>query len=93
MFPGAVDPDVVDGLVARAAAALRVLPGYRSMTTSVDALMGPSARAGGASRIMEADFATLDEALSALHDPGFLQVRSAIESFEPTLLLYELAML
>ena len=62
MFPGTVDPSVVDALVARAAAVLRVLPGYQSMTTSVDALMGPSARAGGAGRIMEADFATLDDA-------------------------------
>jgi hypothetical protein len=93
MFPAAVDPFIVDDLVARAASRLRVLPGYQSMTTSVEALMGPSAKAGGVSRIMETDFATLDDALAALHDPGFQEVRSTIEALEPTILLYELSKL
>jgi hypothetical protein len=91
MFPTGVDIALAEDLVARAAAQLRVLPGYQSMTSSIGALMGPSAKAGAASCIMEADFATLEDALSALHDPGFQEVRSAIESFEPTLLLYELS--
>ena len=93
MFPAGVDPAVVDDLVARSASRLRLLPGYQGMTASAGALMGPSAKAGAASCIMEADFTTLDDALSALHEPGFQEVRSAIETFQPTLLLYELSKL
>ena len=51
--------------------------------------MGPSARAGGVSRILEADFATLDDALAALHDDAFQEVKSIIESLGTTLFLYE----
>ena len=53
--------------------------------------MGPSARAGKIGRIMEADFATLDDALEALHDDAFAEVKSATESFGSTLFLYELS--
>lgn len=52
--------------------------------------MGPSARSGDFSRVMEAaDFATVDDAL-ALHDEAFQEVWPAIESLGPMLLLYEL---
>lgn len=91
MFPAAADPSLIDSLVERAAAALRRLRGFQTVTTSVDALMGPSARSGDFSRLMEADFATVDDALAALHDEAFQGVRAAIESLGPTLLLYELA--
>jgi hypothetical protein len=90
MFPTTADPGLVDDLVERTAARFRQLPGYRSITTSVDALMGPSARAGVASRIMEATFTSVDDALSALNVVDFQEVRSRIEALEPTLLLYEL---
>src|SRR6187200_48328 len=91
MFPTTADPKLVDDLVERTAARFKQLPGYQSITTSVDALMGPSARAGVASRIMEATFTSVDDALSALHDTNFQEVRSRIESLEPTLLLYEVS--
>ena len=74
-----------------AAAVFRQRSGFHSVTTSVDALMGPSARAGGVSRILEADFATLDDALAALHDDAFQEVKSTIESLGTTLFLYELS--
>ena len=91
MFPTTADPMLVEDLVQRTAARFKKLPGYQSITTSVDALMGPSARAGVVSRIMEASFGSLDDALSALDDTGFDEVRTSIESLEPTLLLYEVA--
>lgn len=40
---------------------------------------------------MEATFTSADDALSALNDVSFQEVRSSIESLEPTLLLYEVA--
>ena len=60
-------------------------------TTSVDALMGPGARAGEVSRILELDFATLDDALAALHDDAFQEVKSITESLGTRLFLYELS--
>ena len=80
---------LVDDIVERAAAVFKQRSGFRSVTTSVDALMGPSARDGEVSRILEADFATLDDALAALHDDAFQEVKSIIESLGTTLFLYE----
>jgi len=82
---------LVDDIVERAAAVFRQRSGFHSVTTSVDALIGPSARAGGVGRILEADFATLDDALAALHDDAFQEVKSTIESLGTTLFLYELS--
>jgi len=89
MYPTSADPMLVDDVVERAAAVFKQQPGFHSVTTSVDALMGPSARAGEVSRILEADFATLDDALAALHDDAFQEVKSIIESLGTTLFLYE----
>ena len=80
---------LVDDIVERTAAVFKQRPGFHSVTTSVDALMGPSARAGEVSRILEADFATLDDALAALHDDAFQEFKSIIESLGTTLFLYE----
>ena len=88
-YPTSADPLLVDDIVERTAAGFKQRPGFRSVTTSVDALMGPSARAGEVSRILEADFATLDDALAALHDDAFQEVKSITESLGATLFLYE----
>ena len=84
MFPRSADPAVVDELVERAAAVYRKCSGFRSVTASVDALMGPGAKAGEIGRIMEADFDTLDEALAVLHAGDFQEVKAAIESLAST---------
>jgi len=39
IFPTTADPRLVDDLIERTAARFRQLPGYQSITTSVDALM------------------------------------------------------
>ena len=80
---------LVDELVVRAAATYRTCWGFRSVTASVDALMGPDAKVGGVGRIMEADFDTLDDALAVLHAEEFQGVKAAIESLGTTLFLYE----
>ena len=89
MFPRSADPVLVAGLVERAAAEYKRSPGFRSVTTSVDALMGPSAKDGGIGRIMEVDFDTLDNALAVLHTDGFQEVKATIESLAATLFLSE----
>ena len=89
MYPTSADPLLVDDIVERTAAAFKQRSGFHSVTTSVDALMGPSARAGEVSRILEADFATLDDALAALHDDAFQEVKSTTESLGTTMFLYE----
>ena len=89
MYPTSADPLLVDDIVERTAAVFKQRSGFHSVTTSIDALMGPSARAGEVSRILEADFATLDDALAALHDDAFQEVKSTIESLGTTLFLYE----
>jgi len=90
-YPTSADPVLVDDVMERTAAVFKQRSGFHSVTTSVDALMGPSARAGEVSRILEVDFATLDDALAALHDDAFQEVKSITESLGTTLLLYELS--
>ena len=89
MYPASADPLLVDDIVERMAAVFKQRSGFHSVTTSVDALMGPSARAGAVSRILEADFATVDDALAALQDDAFQEVKSITESLGTTLFLYE----
>ena len=91
MYPTSADPLQVADVIERTAAVFKQRSGFHSVTSSVDALMGPSARAGEVSRILEADFATLDDALAALHDDTFQEVKSITESLGTTLLLYELS--
>ena len=91
MYPTSVDPLLVDDVVERTVVVFKQRSGFHSVTTSVNALMGPSARAGEVSRILEADFATLDDALAALHDDAFQEVKAITESLGTTLLLYELS--
>lgn len=89
MFPKSADPSLVDDLVERTAAVFRQGSGFRSITASVDALMGPSAKAGEFGRIMEADFDTLDDALAVVQGESFRDVMAAAESLGPTIFLFE----
>ena len=80
---------LVEEIVRRAAAAYKTCSGVRAVTTSVDALLGPGARAGEIARVMEADFETLDDALAVLHVESFRPIKEAIEATGSTVLLYE----
>jgi len=91
MYPSSADPVLVDDLVERTAAVFKQRAGFRSVSTNVDALMGPSARAGEVRRLLEVDFATLDDALAALHHDSFQEVKSITESLGTKLFLYELS--
>jgi hypothetical protein len=51
--------------------------------------MGPAAKAGEAGRILEADFATLDDAMTALQAEAFQDVSAATEALGSTIYLFE----
>jgi hypothetical protein len=89
MFPKVASPVEVDALIQSIDSALRASPGHRSTTCSVDALMGPAARVGEVGRILEADFATLDDAMAALQAEGFQDVKAATEALGSTIFLFE----
>jgi hypothetical protein len=82
---------LIDSLVERAAAALRQLMGFPAVTTSADALMEPSATSGDFSRVVEADFATVDDAKAALQDEAFQGGAGSDRIARTMLSLYELA--
>lgn len=93
MFPQSADPLLVDEVVKRIAQLFRQAPGFRAITTSVDALMGPGAKAGQFGRILESDFDTLDEALDVVNSDDFREVAAAAEALGPTIFVFEVASL
>ena len=89
IFPKTADPALVEDLVQRSAAAFKASAGFLRATTSVDALMGPSARAGEHGVILEADFESLEDALAALNSDSLGADKERTESLQPVLLLFE----
>ena len=89
LYPASADPARVDGFVRRSTEIFKRSPGFRSSTTSVDALMGPGAKDGAVGRVVVADFDTLEDALGALQSEAFLQIVPAGEQLNPTHYLFE----
>ncbi|HYJ70462.1 MAG TPA: hypothetical protein VEX15_22645 [Nocardioidaceae bacterium] len=89
LYPTSADPAQVEELVERTAAAFKQSPGFRSFTTSVDALMGPGARDREVGRVVVVDFDTLDDALSALKAETFQETRTATEELGTRHFLFE----
>jgi hypothetical protein len=89
MFPQSAGQAEVDALIDAMASSLRGSRGNRSITRSVGALMGPGAQAGEAGWIVEADFATLEEAMAALDADDFQEVKATIEGLTSTIFLFE----
>ena len=89
MYPKSADPARVEEIVQRSTAVFRQRDGFRSCTTSVDALMGPGARGGEFARVVVVDFDTLEDALGALQSDAFADVRTASEQFGPIHYLFE----
>ena len=88
-FPKSADVADVDGMVDAIAQAMKAGPGFRSITSSVGALMGPGAEAGQAARIVEVDFETLEGVMAALQDERFQDTAAATEALGTTIFLYE----
>lgn len=89
MFPKAADPAEVDALIDSIASSFRASVGSRPITHSIGALMGPGARAGEAGWILEADFATLEDAMTALQAEDFQEPRTRTETLGSTIFLFE----
>jgi hypothetical protein len=89
MYPKSADPLAVAGLIERTVAAFKASQGFLAATTSVDALMGPSARSGDFGRILEVDFETLEDALAAVGSEALADTKAQVEALQPMLLLYE----
>jgi hypothetical protein len=89
MFPKSASPVEVDALIEGIASSFSASAGFQAMTRSAGALMGPGAKAGQVGWILEADFASLDDVMAALHAEGFLDVKAATESVGTTIFLFE----
>lgn len=89
LYPTSADPGRVAEIVERTAEAFHQSPGFRSFTTSVDALMGPGARDGHVGRVVVVDFDSLDDALGALKADSFQETRTATEELGATHFLFE----
>lgn len=91
MFPKSASPTDVDALIEGIASSLKARVGSQPITRSVGSLMGPGAHAGEAGWILEADFPTLEDAMTALDAEEFQDVKAAAETLTSTIFLFEVA--
>ena len=91
LFPSAMDRDAVERIAAAdLATAFRGSNGFRSLSVSVGPLMGPGAREGEISCVVEATFESLDTALAAIMAPSFEETKTKIEAVGVRIYLFEL---
>lgn len=65
--------------------------GSLAVTRSIGPLLGPGAKAGQAGWILEADLATLEDAMGALGDEAFRDLKARAEALTSMIFLYEVA--
>ena len=90
MFPDSADPVEVDALIEGIASSFKASAGSEPITRSAGSLMGPGARAGASGWILEADFASLEDAMTALHADDFQEVKARTERLGSTIFLFEI---
>ena len=91
IFPSSADAAVVERIVTEDLAPhFRNSVGFRSLSISLGALMGPGAQDGGASVVVEATFESLDSALGAISAPDFEPTAATVESLGAVIYLFEL---
>jgi hypothetical protein len=90
MFPKSADPAEVDALVQSIASSFRSSAGCEAVNRSEGALMGPGAQAGEAGSILEADFRTLEDAMTALDATDFQEVATRVEALTSSIFLFEI---
>lgn len=90
MFPKAAEPAEIDVLIDRIASSFRSSAGCAAITRSDGALMGPGVQAGETGWILEADFHTLEDAMTALDAEGFRDLGSRVEALTSSIFLFEL---
>lgn len=89
MFPKSADPMEVDALIEGIASSFKAGAGSQPITRSVGSLMGPGAKAGEAGWILEANFSTLEDAMTALHAEDFQDPKVRTEAMGSTIFLFE----
>ena len=89
LFPKSADPVDVDALIESIASSFKASAGSQPITRSVSSLMGPGAKAGEAGWILEADFPTLEDAMTALHAEDFQEAKASTETLGSTIFLFE----
>ena len=89
MFPKSADPAEVGTLIEGIASSFKASAGSHPITRSLGSLMGPGAKAGEAGWIFEADFPTLEDAMSALAAEGFHDAKARTEALGSTIFLFE----
>jgi hypothetical protein len=90
MFPKSAGSAEVDALIEGISSSFKASAGSRPITRSVGALMGPGAQAGEAGWILEADFLTLEDAMTALDAEDFQDLKATAETLTSTIFLFEL---
>ncbi len=90
MFPKSAGPAQVDALTDAIASSFKASAGSQPITRSVGSLMGPGAQAGEAGWILEADFPTLEDAMTALDADDFQDVKATTETLTSTIFLFEI---
>ena len=90
LFPKSADPAELDALIERIASSFRSSAGCEAITRSEGALMGPGAQAGEVGWVLEADFRTLEDAMTALDAKGFQEVAAKVEALTSSIFLFEI---
>ena len=91
MFPKSSAPAEVDALIQGIASSFRSSAGSEPITRSIGSLMGPGAQSGEAGWILEADFPTIEDAMTALDADDFQGVKAKAEALTTTIFLFEIA--
>jgi hypothetical protein len=89
MFPRPADSVEVDALIEGIASSFRTSADSQPITRNVGALMGPGAQVGEAGWILEADFASLEDAMRALDAEDFQAMKATAESLTSAIFLFE----
>jgi hypothetical protein len=90
MFPTSAGQAQVDALIDAIASSFKASAGSQPITRSVGSLMGPGAQAGEAGWILEADFPTLEDAMTALDAEDFQAVQATAETLTSSIFLFEI---
>jgi hypothetical protein len=89
MFPKSADPMEVDALIEGITSSFRASAGSKMITRSTGPLMGPGAKAGDWGSILEADFSSLEDAMTALVAEDFQDPKAKTEALGSTIFLFE----
>jgi hypothetical protein len=89
MIPKSADPAEVETLIEGIASSFKASAGSQPVTRSLGSLMGPGAKAGEAGWIFEADFPTLEDAMTALDAKDFQDAKVRTETLGSTIFLFQ----